>query len=124
MQSAQRVRVLAILLALLSPLLFAGSTGIRFDEAETRDAVISEKKVVLVVPVSNDSGAHVSGTFCVELLDSQDAVVAASRSPERLTPGQNSINSHWMRPPVVSPSEQDPVLWTGTTNARVVKDCR
>jgi hypothetical protein len=86
MRSAQRIRLFAILLAAVSTRLFASSTPLRISESEM-SAVISEKEIALIVPALNESETAVSGTLYVDLLDPKDAVVASSKTTERLKPG-------------------------------------
>src|SRR2546427_3825569 len=110
MRSTQRIRSLAIPLVVVSSQLFASSTATRINESEM-GAVVSEKEIALIVPVSNDSGAVVSGILYVDLLDPKDAVIAASRATGRLKPGRNSMNVHLTRLLVHRISGDDPVLW-------------
>ena len=91
MRSAQRIGLLAILLAAISTHLLAGSAPLRINESEM-SAVISEEEIALVASVSNESETAVSGTFYVDLLDPKDAVVASSKTTERLVPGRRPQN--------------------------------
>src|SRR5713226_2963862 len=90
MRSAQRIRLLAILLAAISTRLLASSVPLRINESEM-SAVISEREIALIAPVSNESETTVSGTLYVDLLDPHDAVVASSKTTEHLKPGRSSI---------------------------------
>src|SRR5258708_8733928 len=90
MRSAQRIRLLAILLAAISTGLLASSAPLRINESEM-SAVISEKEIALIAPVSNESETAVSGTLYVDLLDPKDTVVASSKTTEGLKPGRNLI---------------------------------
>ena len=110
MRSAQRICLFAILFAAISTCLFASSTALRIDDSEM-SAVISEKEIALIVPALNDSGAAVSGTLYVDLLDPADAVVASSKTTERLKPGRNLIKLSLPRPEVLMASDNDPTLW-------------
>jgi len=110
MRPAQRIRLLAFLIVIVTSPLFAGTSALRVNESEMR-AVISEKEITLVAPVSNESEAAVSGTLFVDLLDPNDSVVASSKSAPRLKPGRNLIDLTLARPVVRTPSGDDPALW-------------
>jgi hypothetical protein len=110
MRSAQRTRLLAILLAAISTRLLASSAPLRINESEM-SAAISEKEIALIVPVSNESERAVSGTFYVDLLDPKDAVVASSKTTERLVPGRSLVKLSLPRPAVPTVSDNDPALW-------------
>src|SRR5271154_6361301 len=110
MRSAQRIRLLAIILAAISTHLLASSAPLRINESEM-SAVISEKEIALVAPVLNESEAAVSGTFYVDLLDPGDVVVASARTTERLKPGRNLIDLRVARRVVPAVSQNDPALW-------------
>src|ERR1700693_710434 len=110
MRSAQRIRFLAILLAAISTRLLASSAPLRINESEM-SAVISEREIALIAPVSNESETAVSGTLYVDLLDPKDAVVASSKTTERLKPGRNLIKLSLPRPAVPTASANDPALW-------------
>jgi len=88
MRSAQRICLFAILLAAIFTRLFASSTVLRIDDSEM-SAVLSEKEIAFIVPALNESGAAISGTLYVDLLDPKDTVVASSKTTERLKPGRN-----------------------------------
>ena len=109
MRSAQRIRLLAILIAAISTHLLASSSPLRINESEM-SAVISEREIVLIASVSNESETVVSGTLYVDLLDPKDAVVASSRTTERLKPGRNLIELSLARPAVPAVADNDPVL--------------
>src|ERR1700689_220767 len=110
MRSAQRIRFLAILLAAISTRLLASSAPLRINESEM-SAVISEKEITLIAPALNESETAVSGTLYVDLLDPKDAVVASSKTTERLNPGRNLIKLSLPRPAVPTVSDNDPALW-------------
>ena len=110
MRPAQRIRLLAVLLAAISTLLFASSTPLQINESEM-SAVISEKEIALIAPVSNQSDTAVSGTLYIDLLDPKDAVVGSSKATERLQPGRNVIKLSLPRPVVPTASDNDPALW-------------
>src|SRR5580692_1701108 len=110
MRCAQRIRLLAILLAAISTRLLASSAPLRINESEM-SAVISEREIALIAPVSNESETAVSGTLYVDLLDPKDAVVASSKTTERLNPGRNLIKLSLPRPPVPTVSDNEPALW-------------
>src|SRR3984957_19005064 len=112
MRSAQRIRVLAILIGAISTHLLASSAPLRINESEM-SAVISEKEIVLIASVSNESETVVSGTLYVDLLDAKDAVVASSKTTERLNPGRSLVKLSLPRPavPTLSDSDNDPALW-------------
>jgi len=73
------------LLAAISTRLLASSAPLRINESEM-SAVISEREIALIAPVSNESETTVSGTLYVDLLDPKDAVVASSKTTEHLNP--------------------------------------
>jgi hypothetical protein len=110
MRSAQRIRLLAIFLAGISTHLLASSAPLRINESEM-SAVISEKEIALAAPISNESETAVSGTLYVDLLDPKDAVVASSRTSERLNPGRSLIKLSLPRPAVPTVADNDPALW-------------
>src|SRR6202050_2753452 len=99
MRSPQRIRLLAILLAAISTRLLASSAPLRINESEM-SALISERRIALIAPVSNESEAAVSGTLYVDLLDPKDAVVASSKTSERLKPGCSLVKLSLPRPAV------------------------
>jgi hypothetical protein len=74
-------------------------------------SLISEKEIDLIVPALNESGTAVSGTLYVDLLDPKDAVVASSKTIERLKPGRNLIRLSLPRPAVPTVADNDPTLW-------------
>jgi hypothetical protein len=74
-------------------------------------AVISEREIALIAPVSNQSEIAVSGTLYVDLLDPKDAVVASSKTTERLKPGRSLIKLSLPRPAIPVVAGNDPVLW-------------
>jgi hypothetical protein len=110
MRPAQRIRLLAILLAAISTRLLASSAPLRMNESEM-SAVISEKEIALIASVSSESETAVSGTLYVDLLDPKDAVVASSKTTEGLKPGRNLIKLSLPRPAVPTASANDPALW-------------
>ncbi len=110
MRFAQRIRLLATLLGILSSYVFATSAALRINESEM-NAAISEKEINLSIPVSNDSTADISATVSVDLLDPKDAVVTSANATERLKPGRNSIDLRLTRPVLQVALTQDPVLW-------------
>jgi len=110
MRSAQRLRLLAILLAAISTRLLASSAPLRINESEM-SAVISEREIALIAPVSNESETAVSGTLYVDLLDPKDAVVASSKTTEHLKPGRSLIKLSLPRPAIPVVADNDPVLW-------------
>src|SRR3984957_7730810 len=110
MRSVQRIRLFAVLLAAISTRLFASSTPLRINASEM-SAVISEKEITLIAPALNASETAVSGTLYVDLLDPKDAVIASSKTTERLNPGRNLIKLSLPRPAVPTVSDNDPALW-------------
>ena len=110
MRSAQRIRLLAILLVAISTRLLASSAPLRVNESEM-SAVISEREIALIAPVSNESETTVSGTLYVDLLDPKDAVVASSKTTEHLKPGRSLIKLSLPRPAIPVVADNDPVLW-------------
>jgi len=110
MRSAQRIRLLAILLVAISTRLLASSAPLRVNESEM-SAVISEREIALIAPVSNESETTVSGTLYVDLLDPKDAVVASSKTTEHLKPGRSLIKLSLPRPAIPLVADNDPVLW-------------
>jgi hypothetical protein len=110
MRSAQRIRLLAILLVAISTRLLASSAPLRVNESEM-SAVISEREIALIAPVSNESETTVSGTLYVDLLDPKDAVVALSKTTEHLKPGRSLIKLSLPRPAIPLAADNDPVLW-------------
>src|SRR5580704_7722517 len=110
MRSARRIRLLAILLAAISTRLLASTAPLRINESEM-SAVISEREIALIAPVSNESETAVSGTLYVDLLDPKDAVLASSKTTERLKPGRSLIKLFLPRPAIPVVAGNDPVLW-------------
>ncbi|MGA9043157.1 MAG: alpha-2-macroglobulin family protein [Terriglobales bacterium] len=110
MRSAQRIRLLAILLVAISTRLLASSAPLRVNESGM-SAVISEREIALIAPVSNESETTVSGTLYVDLLDPKDAVVASSKTTEHLKPGRSLIKLSLPRPAIPLVADNDPVLW-------------
>src|SRR5580700_11075490 len=110
MRSAQRIRLLAILLVAISTRLLASSAPLRVNESEM-SAVISEREIALIAPVSNESETTVSGTLYVDLLDPKDAVVASSKTTEHLKPGRSLIKLSLPRPAIPVVADNDPALW-------------
>jgi hypothetical protein len=110
MRSAQRIRLLAILLVAISTRLLASSAPLRVNESEM-SAVISEREIALIAPVSNESETTVSGTLYVDLLNPKDAVVASSKTIEHLKPGRSLIKLSLPRPAIPVLADNDPVLW-------------
>jgi hypothetical protein len=110
MRSAQRIRLLAILLVAISTRLLASSAPLRVNESEM-SAVISEREIALIAPVSNESETTVSGTLYVDLLDPKDAVVASSKTTEHLKPGRSLIKLSLPRPAIPLVADNDPVVW-------------
>src|SRR5580658_9334019 len=110
MRSVQRICLFAVLLAAISTRLFASSTPLRINASEM-SAVISEKEITLIAPALNESETAVSGTLSVDLVDPNDAVVASSKTTERLNPGRNLIKLSLPRPTVSTVSDNDPALW-------------
>jgi len=110
MRSTQRIRLLAIILAAISTHLLASSSPLRINESEM-SAVISEKEIALIAPVSNESETALSGILYVDLLDPKDAVVASSKTTERLKPGRSLIKLSLPRPTIPVVADNDPALW-------------
>jgi hypothetical protein len=110
MRSGQRIRLLAILLAAIWTRLLASTPPLRINESEM-SAVISEREIALIAPVLNESETTVSGTLYVDLLDPKDAVVASSKTTERLKAGRSLIALSLPRPAIPVVAGNDPVLW-------------
>jgi len=109
MRSAQPLRFLAVLTAISSQL-FANSGSLRIHES-TMTAGITDKEITVTAPVLNDSGAAIAATVYIELLDSKDTVVAATKTSETLKPGTTSLKFVLARPVVSPTAENDPLLW-------------
>jgi hypothetical protein len=87
-----------------------GHHRVSVNESEM-SAVISEREIALIAPVSNESETTVSGTLYVDLLDPKDAVVASSKTTEHLKPGRSLIKLSLPRPAIPLVADNDPVLW-------------
>lgn len=111
MRSALRIRLLAIRFVIASIPLPASSDPVHLNESEM-SAVVADKEIDLVVPVSNDSGKSGSGTLHVDLIDPADVVIVSSEETQQFNPGRNSISLRLTR--VIAKSfrnGEDPVLW-------------
>ncbi len=109
MRSAQPLRLLAVLAAISSQL-FADSGSVRIHESDMA-AAITDKEIAVTAPVLNDSGAVISATVYVELLNPKDIVIAATKTNTTLKPGTTSLKFVLARPVVSSTAENDPLLW-------------
>ena len=88
-----RICLPTIALILVLSALSAAEKAVRIVESEIR-AQILEKEIRLTVPVLNDSGASISGTLNIELLDPNDTIVVSSKETAKLKPDRNSVTVH------------------------------
>jgi hypothetical protein len=120
MRSAQRIRLLAIFLAAISTHLLASSAPLRINESEM-SAVISEKEIVLIASVSNESETLFPGLFT---LICSIPKMPSWRCPEPLSasiPGRSLVKLSLPRPAVPTVSDNDPALWY-RVNYRLLSD--